>query len=111
MSERFQGLIETLEQLAYFHRAAAHVLHGWNPKISDLTVKAMTARHAFEDLDQAQKLQSHIYAVTRGSSWVRRIPAGWPGLMKRIDGAKSWDEVIFAIYGVDKPRLFELYEA
>jgi uncharacterized ferritin-like protein (DUF455 family) len=111
MSERFQGLVETLEQLAYFHRASAHVLHGWAPKIADLSVKAMAARHAFEDLDQAQKLKSHIYAVTRGSGWVRRIPERWASLMKRIDGAASWDQVVFAIYGVVKRHLFALYES
>lgn len=107
---RIPALLTHLEELSFLHRATAHVLAGWSPKIPELHVKAAAARHAFEDLDTAQRLARHGWALTRGWSpgHVPAVSTGTVELMRAVDSAPGPSEVVVAIYGVIKRHMITL---
>lgn len=107
---RLDVIVERLTELAFLHRALAHVSAGWAVKLPDLSIKAALARHAYEDLDAHAKLLSHLAAITRGPTEKLELSAGTVDAALMIDLAPDADAMLIALYGIGRRHLFLGYE-
>jgi uncharacterized ferritin-like protein (DUF455 family) len=108
--KRFDAVIARVTELAFLHRALAHVSAGWAVKVPDLSIKAALARHAYEDLDIAHKLTGHLYALTRQPADKAVLPRGMSEAARMIDLAPNADAMLVALYGIGRRHLFHAYE-
>jgi uncharacterized ferritin-like protein (DUF455 family) len=102
-------LARVLDELAFVHRASAHILAGWNAKTEDLTVKRELARQAFEDLSQAQRLAGHVFALMRSQTHCSVVPSGLIEAMRAVDASSSTREMLVGLAGVAKRDLLVTY--
>lgn len=100
----------SLNQLAYFERAAAHVLAGWLPKIAALDLKTELAQHLYHAMDRASQLRRRLYGLARTEAAELPIPQGWQALMAQLDAAPNAGLVIAGLYEVVFPRVIKLYK-
>jgi uncharacterized ferritin-like protein (DUF455 family) len=101
--------VSTLSRMAFIHRASAHILAGWSPKVRDLSTKREMARHAYEDLEQVKRIESHIFAITRSGEHRSTVPAGLVRAMRAIDASRTEREMLVGLYGLAKRDLLVSY--
>lgn len=107
----YAGLIESLQKLAFFERASAHVLAGWMPKIPDLHIKLGMARHLYESMNQAYQLRQALLALGRKAPHFLVVPRDWVRLMTGIDALPTTDQLLAALYFVVKARVLDEYRS
>ena len=107
--DHLHRLLKSLEEISYLHRASTQIMSGWNVKIPEIHVKLGFAKHAFEDIEQSQKIDRHIWALTRTDHYQRQIPRSLRDLMMMIDTFDAPGEVVIGLYKHIKPRLVDLY--
>lgn len=103
------GLIESLQRLAFFERAFAHVLAGWIPKAREFSVKLGLGQHLYESLCQAYELRRALLALGHKAPTFLVVPQSWPALMAQVDALPTIDHVLTALYLVVKARLITVY--
>ncbi|ETX03715.1 MAG: hypothetical protein ETSY1_46335 (plasmid) [Candidatus Entotheonella factor] len=105
----FHQMLNRLEEMAHLHRSMTQVLAGWNPKMPDLKVKLGCARHAYEHMQQAAKLEQQIAALTRTNAAIPDLLAVTRAAMQSLDARPCPTEVLTGLYKIVLPTLTQLY--
>jgi uncharacterized ferritin-like protein (DUF455 family) len=103
------AVVERLVEISHLHRSCAWVMAGHNPKVPELWVKVELARHAYDDLAQAMKLEQHIGGLTRQEDGPPTLASGFRALISRLDSAPDAAALAAGVYLVLKPKLLQLY--
>lgn len=106
-----QQAAASLNDLAYFERAAAHVLAGWLPKIPALDVKVELAQHLYQAIDRATQLRRQLVGLTRAHATELPVLQGWRTLMAHVDAAPDGCSLMAGLYQFVWPRLIGRYQA
>jgi uncharacterized ferritin-like protein (DUF455 family) len=103
--------LASLNELAYFERAIAHVLAGWIPKVSQMDVKAELGIHLYQAIDRANQLRRCLAGLTRVDACDLPARQGWRAVMMGVDAAPDTPALLTGAYRVITSRLIELYQA
>lgn len=99
----------SLNELAYFERAVAHVLAGWVPRVPDMGIKVALGQHAYHAVDRAARLRARLSGLMRATAEELPVPEGWRQALKRVDEASDAPALLVGLYGVVWPQLIALY--
>ena len=99
----------SLNELAYFERASAHVIAGWLPKIPDMDLKVELAQHFYQHIDRATQLRKRLTGLLRTDGVELPVRHGWQRILKRIDAASNLGSMFAGLYQVILPRIRNLY--
>jgi uncharacterized ferritin-like protein (DUF455 family) len=100
---------DSLNELAYIERATAHVLAGWIPRISDMTVKVVMGQSLYRAIDRATRLGARRDGLTRANATELDVPQGWQRVMRHVDSGSDAFAMLAGLSGVVLPGLIELY--
>lgn len=101
--------VASLNELAYFERAAAHVLAGWIPRIPDMAIKVELGQRLYQAIDRATQLRTRLYGLTRANAADLPVPQGWQLVMRHVDSAPDGSAMLEGLSHAIWPRLIELY--
>lgn len=106
-----QQAAASLNELAYFERAAAHILSGWLPRIPALDIKVEMAQHLYQAIDRATQLRRRLVGLTRAHAAELPVSQGWQTVMARVDAAPNAYALLAGLYQFVWRRLTGLYQA
>lgn len=108
------GVAETCLRFSNYHhllRELVHLHSGWLPRIPPIDVKILLGIHVHEDAVFVDRLLGRLRELSGGEEFPASPGGAVRGVLETLQGLKTWEEYVTAVYCVVKPGLIDAWEA